>query len=74
MIIGVLAILKSGKGYLPLDPNYPEDRLKQIVSNAKIKFYIMVCEKDGELSQKKEKAQNKIEAIEKYIRLTCEKV
>ena len=40
MIIGVLAILKSGKGYLPLDPNYPEDRLKQIVSSAKINFYL----------------------------------
>jgi amino acid adenylation domain-containing protein len=40
MIIGILAILKSGKGYLPLDPNYPEDRLKQIVSSAKIKFYL----------------------------------
>src|SRR5580698_9259473 len=26
-IIGVLAILKSGKAYLPLDPSYPEDRL-----------------------------------------------
>ncbi|MBY0516776.1 MAG: phospho-sugar mutase [Bacteriovoracaceae bacterium] len=38
----------------------------------KIKFYIMVCEKEGELNQKKGKAQNKIEAIEKFIRLTCE--
>src|SRR5690348_617175 len=31
MIIGVLAILRSGKAYLPLDPSYPADRLQQIV-------------------------------------------
>nr|WP_084407138.1 type I polyketide synthase [Pedobacter panaciterrae] len=30
MIIGLLAILKAGKTYLPLDPGYPESRLLQI--------------------------------------------
>src|SRR5579859_6992593 len=36
MIIGVLAILKAGKAYLPLDPSYPADRLQQIVSDSGI--------------------------------------
>jgi len=36
MIVGVLAILKSGKAYLPLDPSYPQDRLQQIVSDSGI--------------------------------------
>ena len=27
MVIGVLGILKAGSAYLPLDPNYPKDRL-----------------------------------------------
>ncbi len=36
MIVGVLAILKSGKAYLPLDPSYPHDRLQQIVSDSGI--------------------------------------
>ena len=36
MIIGVLAILKSGKAYLPLDPAYPQDRLQQIVTDSEI--------------------------------------
>ncbi|HEX4375190.1 MAG TPA: amino acid adenylation domain-containing protein, partial [Puia sp.] len=35
-IVGVLAILKSGKAYLPLDPAYPEDRLQQIVTDSGI--------------------------------------
>src|ERR1700691_3237735 len=29
-IISVLAILKSGKAYMPLDPEYPQERLQQI--------------------------------------------
>lgn len=40
MIIALLAILKAGKAYLPLDPSYPEQRLKQIVTDSKIKFCI----------------------------------
>ncbi|HLK28592.1 MAG TPA: amino acid adenylation domain-containing protein [Puia sp.] len=35
-IIGVLAILKAGKAYLPLDPSYPQDRLQQIVADSGI--------------------------------------
>ena len=37
MIVGVLAILKAGKAYLPLDPTYPIARLKQIVDSAGIR-------------------------------------
>ncbi|MEJ0106405.1 MAG: amino acid adenylation domain-containing protein [Bacteroidota bacterium] len=36
MIIAVLAILKAGKAYLPLDPSYPHDRLQQIVTDSGI--------------------------------------
>jgi amino acid adenylation domain-containing protein len=34
MIIGMLGILKSGSAYLPLDPNYPPDRLSFMVSDS----------------------------------------
>lgn len=37
MIVWLLAIIKAGKAYLPLDPNFPENRLKQIISDSKIK-------------------------------------
>ncbi len=30
----MLAILKSGKAYLPLDPTYPKDRLQQIIEDS----------------------------------------
>src|SRR5438105_2323199 len=35
-IVSVLAILKAGKAYLPLDPGYPQDRLQQIVKDSGI--------------------------------------
>jgi len=35
MIIGLLAILKAGGGYVPLDPELPADRLSHILAQAK---------------------------------------
>lgn len=34
MIVGLLAALKVGAAYLPLDPNYPPERLRQMVEDA----------------------------------------
>jgi amino acid adenylation domain-containing protein len=35
-IVSVLAILKAGKAYLPLDADYPKDRLEQIITDSGI--------------------------------------
>jgi amino acid adenylation domain-containing protein len=37
MVISVLAILKAGKAYLPLDHSYPEHRLQQITIDSGLK-------------------------------------
>ena len=34
MIVGLLAILKSGATYLPLDPEYPEERISYIIKDS----------------------------------------
>ncbi|AQG80772.1 type I polyketide synthase [Spirosoma montaniterrae] len=34
MVVGLLAILKAGKAYLPLDPAYPTQRLQEIISDS----------------------------------------
>ena len=34
MVIGIVGILKSGGAYLPLDPDYPKDRLAFMVQDA----------------------------------------
>ena len=35
MIIAMLAILKTGGAYLPIDPEYPEDRIKYMLQDSK---------------------------------------
>ena len=44
LIISQLAILKAGAGYVPIDPTYPEDRIKYIVEDSGIN--LILTEKD----------------------------
>jgi len=41
-IISILAILKTGAAYLPVDSTYPTDRIKYILNDAKIKCVLCV--------------------------------
>ncbi|MGW0789318.1 amino acid adenylation domain-containing protein [Streptomyces sp. NPDC002911] len=34
LVVAVLAVLKSGAGYLPLDPAHPEERIRQVLTTA----------------------------------------
>ncbi|MCP4215809.1 MAG: amino acid adenylation domain-containing protein, partial [bacterium] len=34
MIVGILGILKAGAAYLPIDPQYPEQRIKYLLSDS----------------------------------------
>jgi len=38
--IGILAILKAGAAYLPLDPDYPRDRLAFVIDDAKARLVL----------------------------------
>ena len=40
MIVGMLAILKAGGGYLPLDPSYPMERLEFIINDADVEVLL----------------------------------
>ncbi|QYK66197.1 MULTISPECIES: non-ribosomal peptide synthetase [Paenibacillus] len=40
MIIAVLAVLKSGGAYLALDPGYPEERVKFMLSDSNVKLLL----------------------------------
>ncbi len=40
MIVGVLGVLKAGGAYLPLDANYPAERLQHMVSDAGVSILI----------------------------------
>ena len=39
-IVAVLAVMKAGGAYLPMDPNYPADRLQYMVSEANVKVLV----------------------------------
>lgn len=41
MIIGVLAILKAGGAYLPIDPNYPIDRINSMIKDSGTKLLLL---------------------------------
>jgi len=40
MMIGLLAILKAGAAYLPIDPNYPHDRIEFTLNDSKAKIVL----------------------------------
>lgn len=42
MIIGIYAIIKSGAAYVPIDPEYPEERINYIIEDIKPK--VILCE------------------------------
>ncbi|MGF7215709.1 amino acid adenylation domain-containing protein [Spirosoma lacussanchae] len=42
MVIGVLAIVKAGKAYLPLDPEHPEQRLRRIITDSGLKTGVSI--------------------------------
>ncbi|MFC9679241.1 amino acid adenylation domain-containing protein [Streptomyces sp. NPDC056948] len=51
LIVGVLAVLKSGAAYLPLDPAYPADRLAYIVADARPVVVLATAETAGALPE-----------------------
>ena len=41
MIVGIIAILKSGSAYLPIDPEYPIERIKYMISDSKTNLILV---------------------------------
>ncbi|WP_162034194.1 non-ribosomal peptide synthetase, partial [Chryseobacterium potabilaquae] len=41
MLIGILGVLKSGGAYVPMDPNYPMDRIEHILGDTKARLVIV---------------------------------
>ncbi|TNE56377.1 MAG: amino acid adenylation domain-containing protein, partial [Bacteroidetes bacterium] len=47
MLITILGILKAGGAYLPLDPNYPKDRINYVLEDSKTSLLIGNMELEG---------------------------
>jgi amino acid adenylation domain-containing protein len=48
MVIGILGILKAGAAYLPVDPDYPRERVRYILTDSSAKI---VLDEPGELKE-----------------------
>ncbi|MFO1417364.1 MAG: AMP-binding protein [Methylotetracoccus sp.] len=46
-VIGILAVLRAGGAYLPLDPDYPDERLAYMLGDAGVALVLMVGERAG---------------------------
>jgi len=53
MFVCILAVLKSGGAYLPLDPDYPKERLTFMVQDSSAKIIITITELKDHLSSHK---------------------
>ncbi|MCY9456264.1 non-ribosomal peptide synthetase, partial [Bacillus inaquosorum] len=40
LVVGILAVLKSGGAYVPIDPEYPEDRIHYMLRDSKAKIVL----------------------------------
>ncbi|HLP57630.1 MAG TPA: condensation domain-containing protein, partial [Candidatus Deferrimicrobium sp.] len=48
MVIGILGILKAGGAYLPIDFEYPEDRINYMLKDSGAKLLVTTNDKEGE--------------------------
>ncbi len=51
MLIAALAVFKAGAAYLPLDPNYPSDRLSWMLEDSAASIVLTFGDVDGALPQ-----------------------
>jgi non-ribosomal peptide synthetase component F len=40
LLIGMLGILKSGSGFAPIDPDYPDERINYIINDCRIEILV----------------------------------
>lgn len=49
-VVGMLAVIKAGGTYLPIDPEYPVERIDYILEDSKAKFMLMNIEMPQDLN------------------------
>ena len=52
MFISLLAVLKCGACYVPIDPAFPQSRIEYMLSNSKAKFLLTFKDLESKVSFK----------------------
>lgn len=50
LITGILGILKSGAGYVPIDPDYPTERVRYILNHTKTRVLLLEDKMTGQVA------------------------
>ena len=64
-IISILSILKSGGAYLPIDPDYPQERMDYMISDSNCKVLIDQQELEKFVKNKKQYQAHNLESLPK---------
>jgi amino acid adenylation domain-containing protein len=54
MIISIMAVLKAGGAYLPIDPDYPQERINYMLVDSKVNFLVKNSNNIGDLRGEQE--------------------
>jgi amino acid adenylation domain-containing protein len=70
MVVGILGIVKAGGAYLPLDPNYPTERLRLMLEDAEPEVVLTEAELVGALPEGRARViaiAEKLDQIATYV-------
>ena len=74
LIISILAILKVGAAYLPIDPTYPKNRIDYILEDSKVKFILTQENIKDNFSSKYNKISIELDNTEIYNKSNLNKI
>ncbi|PNQ87653.1 non-ribosomal peptide synthetase, partial [Paenibacillus polymyxa] len=64
MVIGIMGILKAGAAYVPIDPDYPEERIRYLMDNSNTNILLT----QESLMEKLRQEQKEMIAVEEIVR------
>ena len=50
MLVSILAVLKAGGAYIPIDPEYPQDRIEYMLNNSDAKYLLTFSKLDTKVN------------------------
>ena len=71
MVVALLGILKSGSAYLPLDPAYPEERLRFMLEDSRVEVLLTMKKTVEDRGWRIEDSDPQSSILERRIQIVC---